>query len=201
MISYYRIDENGHTYIALKENTKAFKFTNLDQLRQLNISVPEQIYNEIYQRKQKIAELEAQAASSTLQRASEPRIINSNQHTSKTQVQSQYQQLPPSDVHNPPNPQVIPPRGLETTGYSTGLNQSTSKALPVQTQASGRFKHGAEGYHNSFVQPPVFRFPNCNQSRRNSEKRGRSSSSSPTAYTSSTLPSSVSQDSNHYPQQ
>ena len=34
-ISYYRLDENGCSYIALNEQTRAFKFTSLDQLSQL----------------------------------------------------------------------------------------------------------------------------------------------------------------------
>ena len=37
VISYYRIDENGYTYIALKEKSKEFKFTNVDQLNKLNV--------------------------------------------------------------------------------------------------------------------------------------------------------------------
>ena len=37
LISYYRLDENVQTHIALREETKAFKFVNLDQLQQLNI--------------------------------------------------------------------------------------------------------------------------------------------------------------------
>ena len=35
VISYYRIDENGHTFIALNENSKAFRFSNIDQLKQI----------------------------------------------------------------------------------------------------------------------------------------------------------------------
>ena len=33
VISYYRLDENGHTHIALNENCRAFEFSYVDQLR------------------------------------------------------------------------------------------------------------------------------------------------------------------------
>ena len=75
VISYYRLDENGTTHIALKENSRSFKFTNVDQLRQLNVNIPQEIYKEVYQRKLKNAELESQAASQVLSRAREVRPI------------------------------------------------------------------------------------------------------------------------------
>ena len=79
VISYYRIDENGYTYIALRENTRAFKFTNVEQLNQLNIAVPQEIYNEMYHRKVKNTELETEAASRVLNRALELRPDIQNQ--------------------------------------------------------------------------------------------------------------------------
>ena len=72
-ISYYRLDENGYTFIALNEQSKAFKFTNLDQLSQLQVQVPPQIYNEINERRRRIAESETQKAEQNIRKAQEPR--------------------------------------------------------------------------------------------------------------------------------
>ena len=69
LISYYRLDGNGQTFIAVNENCKAFKFSNLNQLEQLNIHIPQELYNEIYQRKLKHADHEAYAAEQNLKTA------------------------------------------------------------------------------------------------------------------------------------
>ena len=109
IISYYRLDENGFTFIALNEQTRAFKFTSLDQLHQLQIKIPQVVATEINERRRKIAESEANNAADNLKKAfdprpnpppnSGPRQPNSNQFSfsrsqPKTAVQQQPARLP-----------------------------------------------------------------------------------------------------------
>ena len=72
-ISYYRLDENGYTYIALNEQTKAFKFTSLDQLSSLNVQIPPNVINEVYERRNKINHNEKLSSEENLRKAFEPR--------------------------------------------------------------------------------------------------------------------------------
>ena len=58
VISNYRLDENGNTQIALSPTTQSFKFTGLDQLQALQISVPPQIKDEISYRRSQIQQNE-----------------------------------------------------------------------------------------------------------------------------------------------
>ena len=70
-ISNYRLDENGNTQIALQIDTMSFKFTGLDQLKALNISVPAQIYQEVAYRRNQIKENEARSAAINNEKASQ----------------------------------------------------------------------------------------------------------------------------------
>ena len=73
MSSYYRLDQNGFSYIALNEQSKAFKFTSLDQLTQFGLQIPVQIYNELFERRRRMTENEVQNAQLNLRKAQEPR--------------------------------------------------------------------------------------------------------------------------------
>ena len=50
VINHYRLDENGNTHIALAEHLAAFKFTGFDQLRHLNVNVPQPLLAEVRMR-------------------------------------------------------------------------------------------------------------------------------------------------------
>ena len=58
VISNYRLDENGNTQISLSSTTQSFKFTGLDQLQSLQISIPPQISEEISYRRAQIQQNE-----------------------------------------------------------------------------------------------------------------------------------------------
>ena len=58
VISNYRLDENGNTQISLSLTTQSFKFTGLDQLQSLQISIPPQINEEISYRRAQIQQNE-----------------------------------------------------------------------------------------------------------------------------------------------
>ena len=164
-ISYYRLDENGVTYIAINENSRAFKFTNLDQLRQLHIEVPQQLYNEIYQRKVKNLELERQNAAQIISKAHEQRPIVQQHPAVPVPSGSHVQQQGQYEIH-------IQPPISHPASYSENVNNSA----PNNTAG---FANSSQQQSSSGVNRPSFRFPKVNQpqSRRDSVKRGRPSSS------------------------
>ena len=73
VINRYNLDNNGNTHIALAEHLMAFKFTGLDQLRQLNVSVPNILVEEIGRSAVQISQNQTRAANLNLQKASQPR--------------------------------------------------------------------------------------------------------------------------------
>ena len=73
VINRYNLDNNGNTHIALAEHLMAFKFTGLDQLRQLKVSVPQQLIEEIARSGAQITQNQTRAAELNLQKASQPR--------------------------------------------------------------------------------------------------------------------------------
>ena len=196
VISYYRLDENGYTYIALNERSKAFKFTNMNQLNQLNISVPQEIYDDLYKKRIKNVELDNQNAALNLKKAYEERPnLNSVSNVRQEELQSGNKQQLQSQTKN---------NSLETSrsGQSYTRQQQEVFHTPL-TETAGQFTNtGEAATHGNFLSTPSglvntsssnsqqtsysqhlqpgslqFRFPPP-QGQRMSSKRGRSSSSS-----------------------
>ena len=100
VITNYRLDENGHTSIALSMNTQSFRFTGLDQLQALRVLIPPQLVEEINQRKEFIKRNEAQSSQFNSEKA--------------------YKERPNLPTRGPPNAQAAgdQPRGTPTQGSS-----------------------------------------------------------------------------------
>jgi hypothetical protein len=123
--SYYRLDENGVSYIALDEQSKGFKFTSNNQLSQLGLQVPTEIYNELYERRSKTTENELQIAQLSLRKAQEPRP-----------------NIPPKRTPDP-NQTSHPAKAPETRTLApnqrpaSGQNQTQRTAAPTQSFQPG----------------------------------------------------------------
>ena len=92
VISNYRLDENGNTQIALSPTTQSFKFTGLDQLQTLQISIPNQIKEEISYRRAQIRQNEEK--SQTL----------NNEKSKKQRPNPPLSQAAPTSTNNPGPP-------------------------------------------------------------------------------------------------
>ena len=153
VISYYRLDENGHTHIALNENSRAFKFSNIDQLNQLNIAIPQYIYNELYQRKMRSVEFESQAAVKELSRALETRPVipaKTSQSISNYQEVNQQAELGmqrQADIEEVPNDS-----GFTSKACTVPPPQTSSDSLLRNTVQSS---HQQQQFHNNHHQPQV----------------------------------------------
>ena len=69
VISNYRLDENGRTNIALRLNTKSFRFIGMEQLSVFGFELPQELLEEIQQRKSQIARAETQSSQNLMQKA------------------------------------------------------------------------------------------------------------------------------------
>ena len=133
-ISNYRLDENGNTQIALQIDTMSFKFTGLDQLKALNISVPAQIYQEVAYRRNQIKENEARSAAMNNEKAFKKRPnfvpdFNKTQQSSYTAGYTQNQQISvQAQVQNVPKQQHSPPQN----SMDTLDQQSQNPVVPAQ---------------------------------------------------------------------
>ena len=168
VISYYRLDENGQTYIALKEDTKAFKLTNLDQLSQLGVTIPQEVYNEVYQKKLTNSQLEAEAAAKMLSRANEKRPdIQSNPSSRRQYTHKSNSSLGNSmaSLKQVQNREILVPHAESNVFYS----ERNPTVDPNRVQST------------SFQVRPGFRHTVQDQGRRLSSKRGRSASYFPTS--------------------
>ena len=73
VISYYRLDENGYTWISLTEGTNTFKFTSLQQLETLGVKVPAELRDELRGSKERREKYEVESEARNMARAREPR--------------------------------------------------------------------------------------------------------------------------------
>ena len=73
VIQNYRLDENGHTNISLRLNTKSFRFTGLDQIESLGFQIPPQLVVEINEQKAQIDRAEYQSSQMFMEKAFEER--------------------------------------------------------------------------------------------------------------------------------
>ena len=96
VISNYRLDENANTHIALSINKQSFKFTGLDQLRMMNIAIPEQIIEEITTRRTQISQNEERAITMNNEKSSKIRqnLPTSNVRQASDSILGQYQNVP-----------------------------------------------------------------------------------------------------------
>ena len=180
IISYYRLDENGYTFIALNEQSKAFKFTSLDQLKLLQIQVPQGVINELYERRDKIAESEKHSAEENLRKALEPRpaiapkrsdIRPDNQPRFSFSAQSNSQpqrptqsysfaQIPPSGETTPSTFRGPPPTYRAPSTYSaprppTPYPNITPRVAAPQSHAIPRPRPPTQLSTQSTAMPPV----------------------------------------------
>ena len=171
IISYYRIDENGYTYIAINENSKAFKFTNLEQLKQLNINVPQKLYDEIYQMKLKTADLESQKAAQIINRALEPRPVIQQTVPSGSMNQNGFHQpvVPqPSDSRQPQHSFSNLERAQQI--HQCSQPQDTSSNPGGMQHRETIKQHHLESRISHSANTQGFRFPGPTHSRRPSTK-------------------------------
>ena len=197
VISYYRLDENGNSYVALSEQSKAFKFTSLYQLQQLQIQIPQDLYNELYERRRRNIENENKVAADNLKKAFENRPNlpvesqqnpNINQATGSallTAARAQHaggQAGPPPDktemastARQPPQPGSAPAQQRDQPQYPRGHPQQAQQAVfqpavppPTIPNSQPRFRFTGRDYADT--------------ARRPSTKRGRSSSAASAAY-------------------
>ena len=195
VISYYRLDENGHTHIALNENCRAFKFSNVDQLRQLNIAIPNEIYKDLYQRKVWSAEADTQAAAKELSRATEFRPVDPARTESGARSQQQKEVIEVSTEKAPTEPAltvekvytVPPPKAPSESLQNKILHEDNQQQLPsfhsIQQHPPGNYsqpfwyQQQYSGWHAGYLTngragQAHFRFPNPDQNRRHSVKKG-----------------------------
>ena len=177
VISYYRLDENGNTYIALSEKTKAFKFSNMKQLEQLGVQVPQEIYKELYERKCNNAELENQNAVQTLRKAYEERVmppaVNQNQQVQpRPQVQYNHRpaNAPPSNIPENSGSVIAEQVNQQEVFYDNSAAPSNSfQSFSSNAQQLQQMPVSQQNTQFRFPPPPIMRNPS---------KRGRSSSNS-----------------------
>ena len=167
-ISNYRLDENGNTQIALHIDKMSFKFTGLDQLKYLNIQVPNQIYQEVAFRRNQICENSAKNVTANNEKAYKVRpnynqgpgqnhphqsfIAQSNQHQNP-QTTNKSVPLTSSPADSQPLPRA--PSVIQFTGQplqqdharpppdqqfsNPGPNQASYDGATVQSNSSGPF--------------------------------------------------------------
>ena len=197
----YRLDENGITYIALAEHLMAFKFTGFEQLRYLNIRVPQPLLDEVRKRTAQIKESEARSIVINNKKAKQQRLnytprnpghppIHAQQsgplHPSQgfvhTSGQTAQRQLSvPAPLVPPPNVLRHPPPNL-SPGSSTPTSTSSQLPTPIYQQQRSPVNQQED-------QTPSFYNPYKTQTRAQMHKDGRPPapkyqrpSYSPTAY-------------------
>ena len=84
VIVYYRLDENGFTWVATKEGNNTFKFTSLQQLDKLGVQVPGELREELRNSQARREKLEKEGEKINLARANEPRPGPANLKLIKT---------------------------------------------------------------------------------------------------------------------
>ena len=155
VISNYRLDENGNSFIALNMNSQSFKLTGLEQLEALQIPLPPQIREEINFRRIQIQQNEEKTAKANNEKAFKDRT-----------------NFPPQNPNQPPatRPNYVPASNQQTQAYPnnshplprapTPHTQDTLYRPPAQvhtTQASVR-PQAAQSRH-----PRPVRYPSSSQ--------------------------------------
>ena len=109
VISNYRLDENGNSFIALNVNSQSFKFTELEQLEALEIAFPPQIKEEVNYRRTQIQQNEEKGARANNEKAFKQRPPNPNDQNYQPLQRPPvpHTQGPP---HRPPGPHPQGPR-------------------------------------------------------------------------------------------
>ena len=199
VISYYRLDENGNSYIALNEQSKAFKFTSLHQLNQLQIEIPQDLYNELYERRNRTFENERKVAADNLKKAFEYRPnmpLDSHQNPPTYRAPGPAHLSPTAAQHAASSGQGPPPPP-NTTAAQSVARHTLSGPAPSQLgvrqpqQPSRHFQQLVAAFQPALPPPmipnsqPRFRFPgrgDADTVRRPSTKRGRSSSAASVTY-------------------
>ena len=169
--SYYRLDENGYSYIALNEQSKAFKFTNLEQLIWLGLQVPQELQNELHERKRKMLENETQSTELNLRKAQEPRPYippkrptDPNQHhTQRTPPVQNPNQRPsaPATANNTQRPAGPAPHVQRPTGPAPHVQRPTGPApapnysLRPRAPAPNYLQRPTAPAPNHFQRPPA----------------------------------------------
>ena len=193
VISYYRLDENGNSYIALNEQSKAFKFTSLYQLSQLQIEIPQELYNELHERRRRNFEYENKVADDNLKKAFElrPNIPVDSYHNSRT-YRAPGPVHPSQDVVQgpPPQPREAAAQSLASQSLPAPGPGPAQLAVRQPQQPSRPSQQPPPAAFQPAVPPPIiphtqprFRFPGeVDPVRRHSTKRGRSSSAASVTY-------------------
>ena len=169
VISNYRLDENGSTQIALSPTTQSFKFTGLDQLAALHVTVPPQINDEINYRRAQIQQNEEKARNLNLEKARKARPnLSSSQQTSSSAAPST--RTPLTGSNSVPVQARVPStsghghsQALRPAPYlSTGLpprptyqqlpntNQEAYSVMPWNPHPSNQPPMGGESHHQSY---------------------------------------------------
>ena len=143
-ISYYRLDENGVTWISLKEGTNTFKFTSLKQLDTLGVEVPAELRDELRGSKERREKYEAESEMRNMERAREPRPAAPARET-----------LPRNDTAG--GSQSITLQHRATGGNKVPLGPRSSSAAGVA--ARQQFPPLLQQQQQRFVVPPPGRSP------------------------------------------
>ena len=85
LITNYRLDENGNTMIAFRQDTLSFKLTGVEQLESLGLSFPHQLKDEIIYRRSQIKSNEERNVQLNNQKAFQQRPNFRPQHQNQTQ--------------------------------------------------------------------------------------------------------------------
>ena len=99
LISNCTLDENGHTNIALRLNTKSFRFTGLEQFNALGYEIPQELLEEIQERKSQIARAETESSQNFMQKAFEERV-NFKPPPNRAQAQPSHNRASPPGPAN-----------------------------------------------------------------------------------------------------
>ena len=148
IITYYRLDDNGLTYIALNEQTRAFKFTGLQQLTQLQLEIPPEILAELSERRRRIAESDDKNTEENMKKAYEPRPNPPPKSDSSRGATSKQPNSNQSNFHSRPahlqsakprSPNSAPPSSQPNQTRTTSAqpnNPSPAKVSPIPTLPS-----------------------------------------------------------------
>ena len=151
IISNYRLDENGNTFISLSPTTQSFKFIGLEQLTSLQVVFPPQIQDEIKFRREQIKQ-------------NEEKSLNLNNEKARKERPN-----PP-----PPNPQQSHPAGHRERSDQPPLTGANSTPVIVRAPP-----HQSRGPRPQSFHPAPARVPPSQDTLRLQQARSQSHSGQP----------------------
>lgn len=163
IISNYRLDENGTTHVAFSQEHRTFRFEGLEQLRKMQVTIPESLVSEMMRRKETEQAWEEGKHARNLKNAFERRS-GENRRQQQYDQQGRKRQISsnssPAMGKRPPMKDTPPNRGSSSLFHPVQHQSSahSSEVAPTNTQvaaaaaqpggAAGYGQPGAGGYYH-----------------------------------------------------